>query len=763
MQALSVHSRILNPRHLLWVTISLALAWLFAWQIHQPRTPLPFTGVFHSGHSGHIRSLGAQPPANSLALTYSTYLGGNRLDEAEAVTTDRDGNVYVVGLTSSSNFPTKNAVQATRGGGDDAYIVKLSPTGEIIYSTYLGGSDDDEAVGIAVDASGAAYIIGTTLSTNFPTKNAMQSRCGGTFGICVGDAFVTKLSPDGSTILYSTYLGGSLPDDGSAIAVDGAGNAYVLGETFSPNFPLKGALQTSRRGEEDLFIAKLDTTKSGADSYLFGTYFGGNALENAEGIAVSSAGNIHLIGDTLSSDFPTEKAAQGSSKGLGDAFVTKLSPDASTILYSTYLGGSKKDYGYDIAVDGAGNAYITGDTQSSDFTTKNALADTFGGGMADAFAAKFSNDGTLVYSTFLGGSDSDYGRAIAVNGAGEAYVAGYTQSSNFPLQDSLQPLAGESDVFVAKLSEGGTALQLSTLFGGNSADIATGVALDSDSNIIVAGLTFSSDFPTKNAAQSTYGGGLFDGFVAKLGGTGSEEGLVANVSAASYRGDTLAVEGIIAAFGSHLATASGSAATKPLPTELAGTTVLVRDSAGVERMAPLFYVSPTQINYQMPPGTAVGRAKVTIKAGDGKISSEMVQVAAIAPSQFSADASGRGYAAAVVQRNKADGTTQYEVVVKYDNSLGKWVAVPIELGAETDQVFLLLYGTGIRFRSSQANVRVTLGGSDAEVLYASLQPDYIGVDQVSVRLPRSLMARGEIQVTLTADGQVANSVSVSIR
>jgi uncharacterized protein (TIGR03437 family) len=755
MQVLSVRHRAFIPARLLYVAALLALGWLAGWPVFQGRTPASMGGLVHG------RSLSSAP-----ALSYSTYLGGARLDEAEAVTTDRDGNVYVVGLTSSSNFPVKNAVQPTRGGEDDAYVVKLSPTGEIIYSTYLGGDDDDEAVGIAVDSAGAAYIVGTTLSADFPTKNAAQSQCSGAFGVfgvCVGDAFVTKLSADGGAILYSTYLGGSLPDDGSAIAVDDTGAAYVLGETFSSNFPIKGALQTSRRGEADLFIAKLDTTRSGADSYVFGTYFGGGALENAEHIVVNGAGDIYIVGDTLSSDFPTEKAAQSSHKGFGDAFVTRLSANGASLVYSTYLGGGNKDYGYGIAVDSSGAAYVTGDTQSSDFTTKNALIGAFGGGVSDAFAAKFGPDGTLVYSTYLGSGGTDYGRSVAVDGEGQAYLAGNTNSGGFMTKNPIQPYRGEEDLYLIKLSAAGDAVLFGTFFGGSKADLNSDLAMDRAGNLAITGLTTSTDFPTLKAAQASFGGGFFDAFVTKLAMGGASPERVTNVHAASYDGSTLAADAIVSAFGSNLATATLAASSLPLPTTLGGTQVSVRDSGGVTRLAPLFFVSPTQVNYLMPQGLALGPATVTIQSGDGATSAGAVRLEQTAPGLFSADASGKGAAAAIALRIKADGTQQYEAVAAFDAAQNKYVLIPIDLGAETDQVFLLLFGGGIRHRASLSAVRFKIGGLDTEAVYAGEQSGFAGLDQVNARLSRSLIGRGEVDVTVTVDGKTSNIVRVSIR
>ncbi len=243
----------------------------------------------------------------------------------------------------------------------------------------------------------------------------------------------------------------------------------------------------------------------------------------------------------------------------------------------------------------------------------------------------------------------------------------------------------------------------------------------------------------------------------------SHPAAVTSVSAASFSGGSLAAEAIVAAFGSGLATSTTAAAASPLPTTLAGTTVKARDSAGVERLAPLFFVSPTQVNYQIPPGTANGAATVTITSGDGKVSAGAIQIATVAPGLFSANVSGQGVAAAVALRVRQDGAQSYEPVAQFDPAQNKFVAAPIDLGPENEQVFLILFGTGIRFRSALSAVTAKLGGVDCQVAFAGAQDGYVGLDQVNVRLSRSLIGRGEVDVTLTVDGQAANSVKANVK
>ena len=343
-------------------------------------------------------------------------------------------------------------------------------------------------------------------------------------------------------LVYSTHLGGSGGDQGNGIAVDGGGNAYVTGSTFSADFPTKNPLQAAKHGAANgrstAFVAKLN----GAGSALvYATYLGGSGDDVGTGIAVDGAGNVYVTGSTTSPDFPTKSPLQaalgGSGSGFSNAFVAKLNPTGSALVYSTYLGGSGSalvnstslgsDEGHGIAVDGMGNAYVTGYTYSADFPTESPLQATLGG-RQNAFVAKLNAAGSaLVYSTYLGGSGNfDGGHGIAVDGAGNAYVIGNTDSVDFPTKNPLQATLGGSggNVFVAKLNTAGSALVYSTYLGGSSffGDVGTGIAVDGAGNAYVTGLASSTDFPTKNPLQAALGGrGATNAFVAKLNAAGS--------------------------------------------------------------------------------------------------------------------------------------------------------------------------------------------------------------------------------------------------
>jgi hypothetical protein len=332
------------------------------------------------------------------------------------------------------------------------------------------------------------------------------------------DAFVAKLSPDGASLVYSTYLGGSSWDWGSGIAVDSSGSAYVTG-TASTNFPTVNAYQKTFGGVYyDAFVTKLSPA---GNTLTYSTYLGGSGWDDGYSIAVDSSGSAYVTGDTASTNFPTTNAYQGTyGGGSYDVFVTKISPAGNTLTYSTYLGGSGWDGGYSIAVDSSGSAYVTGDTDSTDFPTNNAYQGTYGGGDEDIFVTKLSPSGnTLTYSTYLGGSVEDWGSGIALDSSENAYVTGVTASTNFPTVNAYQETYGGGyyDAFVTKLSPAGNTLSYSTYLGGSDYEDGNAIAVDSSGNAYVTGDTASTDFPTNNAYQGTYEEGFGDVFVTKFG------------------------------------------------------------------------------------------------------------------------------------------------------------------------------------------------------------------------------------------------------
>lgn len=450
-------------------------------------------------------------------LVYSTFLGGSQADAGSGIAVDGAGNAYVTGYTDGANFPMVNPVQATTSntgnGSLNGFVAKLNPAGNaLIYSTYLGGQGQDAGHAIAVDGGGNAYVTGSTASTTFPMVNPTQATHGGG----VTDAFVVKLNATGNALIYSTYLGVIGYDDGNGIAVDGAGNAYVTGDTYFNTFPTVNPAQPTFGGTSDAFVVKFNAA---GNALVYSTFLGGGNYDSGNSIVVDGAGNAYVTGWTLSTNFPTVAPAQATygGGGSGDAFVAKLNAAGNAFAYATYLGGSGDDQGLGIGVDSAGNAFVTGWTKSTNFPTVAAYQANFGGGVTDAFVSKLNAAGTLSYSTYLGGSALDWANGIAVDGAGNAYVAGYSSSANFPTVSPLySTLGGGQNAFAAKLDPPGT-LNFSTYLGGTSTlgDQAYGIAVDGAGSIYLTGRTYSSNFPLVNPYQSTLSGSA-DAFVAKI-------------------------------------------------------------------------------------------------------------------------------------------------------------------------------------------------------------------------------------------------------
>jgi hypothetical protein len=437
-------------------------------------------------------------------LVYSTYLGGSGGDQGFGIAVDSSGSAYVTGATPSANFPLKSSLKATPGSLD-AFVTKLSPDGfSLVYSTFLGGGGNDKGLAIAVDSAGSAYVTGTTLATDFPVLTPLQTKSAGTW-----DVFVTKLASAG-TLAYSTYLGGNDVDTAQGIAVDSTGAAYVTGATLSTNFPTQSPFQSAKKGDYDAFVAKISPSGS---SLVYSTYLGGASTDQAWAIAVDSAGSAYITGDTISSDFPTISAYQAAVKSR-DVFVTKLSPSGSSLAYSTFVGGSGSENAYGIAVDSTGAAYVAGRSQSGDFPTVGAYQPKPAGN-SDIIVFKLAPAGnSLVYSTYVGGKGNDYAYAIAIDGLGSAYVAGYTESTDFPTVSSFQTDQGLDDAIVFKLSPAGDALVYATYLGGASNDYAQGIALDPTTAAYVTGYTDSTDFPTRNPIQTDQTS--TDAFVTKI-------------------------------------------------------------------------------------------------------------------------------------------------------------------------------------------------------------------------------------------------------
>jgi hypothetical protein len=471
---------------------------------------------FELGNYDHTRELVIDP---SVSYEYSTYLGGTGNDEGYAIASDSSGNAYITGQTASANFPTTSgAFQTTLKGTNNVFVTSVAAGGSsLIYSTYIGGNGDpgDSGNAIAVDSAGTAYVAGGTTSSNFPhTAGVFQTTLKG-----AGNAFVFHLSPTGS-LTYSTYLGGAGTDValGIALASGSSGDVYVAGKTSSSDFPTLGPLQTSGGG----FVTKLNSTGT---ALAYSTYLA-IAGDVINAVSVDSSDNAYITGQTFSSSFHTTTGAfqttcGSCSNGNSNGFLTVLNPGGSAYIYSTFLGGSGLDAGNGIAVDSAGNAYVTGVTTSSNFpTTAGAFQTTYGGG-TDAFVTKLNASGSApMYSTYLGGSAFDTGGGIAVDSNDNAYVTGQTSSSNFPTASPTQSAINggnnttSSDAFVSELNATGSQLIFSTYLGGSGNEDDGGFAgvATNGASIYVTGDTDSTNFPTQSPYQAASGGAA-DAFV----------------------------------------------------------------------------------------------------------------------------------------------------------------------------------------------------------------------------------------------------------
>ncbi len=496
----------------------------------------PGVDLVYYGHQGQIEydyivAAGAEPNIISFEL-----------HGAEQLAINDDGDLLIASEAQQIRFHKPHAYQwkngaattvaasfSPKGGNrigfevadfDPALPLVIDPV--LCYSTYLGGSEDDQGHHIAVDALGNMYVTGITYSASFPgAVGAVPPR-----GLGGGDVFVTKLDASGTRLIYSAFIGGSAADSGKALVIDGSDSVYVSGGTRSTNFPVTdGAFQTALRGSGDAFVLKLNPE---GNQLLYSTYLGGSGEDGWEGggVAVDSAGAAYVTGTTESRDFPIAGGIfqRSSGGGRSDAFVTKVN-SVGRLVYSTYLGGFDLDQGRGIAVDSAGSCYVTGKTQSANFPLHNAYQSVTRGVLDDAFLTKFNITGGLIlYSTLLGGSGSDVGNAVVVDSSGTAYIAGETDSFDFPTTADVlkrEHPGSDTDGFVARFtttSSRTASLVYCTYLGGSGQDSVSGLAVGSSGSAHVTGATDSVDFPLEKAFQSSLAGGASDAFVAKLNG-----------------------------------------------------------------------------------------------------------------------------------------------------------------------------------------------------------------------------------------------------
>ena len=420
-----------------------------------PRVGSPWT--FRGNFDAYVAVLG---PAG-MQLLYAAFLGGTDDDECFSMALDAQGSPYLTGFTMSANFPTAHPIETDAGNAlADVLVAKLASNGaSLVYSTYLGGNDEDSATGIDVDPAGNAYVAGITRSTDYPTLGALMGDRGGT------DAFVTKINATGTAISYSTYLGDSGSEIADDLAVSGGGEVTVVGQTDSVGFPVDDPFQDTMAGVFDGFVTRL----SGNGSALrFSTFIGGNNLDQPRSVCLDSEGAAIVAGVTDSTDFPTRNPIQtdpGDSNR--DAFVLKLAMSGSALQFSTYLGSAWTEAANAVDVGDDGRIYVAGYTSSLDFPTLNPVFVDTDGGNYDGFLSCLGPTGTsLVYSTYFGGELNDLISAVTVDGSGNAYIVGYTDSVHMPVVNPYQGVRrGGSDAFVTKIRNGSSDLQVTLAAG----------------------------------------------------------------------------------------------------------------------------------------------------------------------------------------------------------------------------------------------------------------------------------------------------------
>ena len=783
---------------------------------------------FRIGSYDHSRELVIDP-----VLSYATYLAGSSSDYigntlgpgatdnlSQGLAVDSAGSIYVTGYTSSVDFPTANAKQKTfpssNTNSPSTFVTKFSPDGSsLVYSTYLGGSSGDQAYAIAVDAAGEAYITGLARSPDFPiTNGAYQAVCAplptDTPSLlqtgCPGetDAFLTKLNAQGTGLVYSTFLGGYGPAYATAIAVDSAGRAYIAGdewETCQNHYAFHSCFPTTDNpviaGDAPTadaapfaFVAVFDP--SGAH-LLYSTLFGdlnvtcpaGCGLTRATGVAVDSTGAFYLIGFTQAGKLPTTPGVIQPTGAPLDAsgvyvtayrgYIAKFSPvtssSSASLTWATYLGGTignEGDFLSGIAIDSSNNIYVGGLTNSSDFPVTSGAYQTACGTQGESCGAnhvtKINPTGTaILWSTYLGNARADGSDniescgPIQLDGAGNVYIIGLARS-DFPKVNAVEPMAlsNTTGVVVAELDPTGSQLLFSSPVGSGGLDpeFPGGLAVDQAGNIYVAGndqgsnlITTPGVFQPSIAADHC----CYHGYVAKITGGPAVK------SATAGQIEPFAAESIVAAYGSGLASQTDTATTQPLPTSLDNNSVTVTDSAGTARPAPLFYISSSQINFEIPAGVATGNATVMFQNANGTAQSSAIQIGKVSPGIFQLDSAALVAAWVLPVINGA----QQPLLPVYQVLNGSLAPLPINVSSATEQFYLEIYGTGFRNAKS---ITATAGNLSVPVLGWAAAPGYVGLDQVNIGpLPTALTGQGSVNIQLTADGVQANVVTVSMQ
>lgn len=709
-------------------------------------------------------------PLTAVELDFATFYGGEFGEQANGVALDAEGNVYIVGQTRDLPAAPGSLSDIT-GTSFDIFVLKLNPTGtEVLYFAVFGGSGRELGTAIAVDAEGSAYVTGWTFSDDFPvTDGAAQT----TFGGGTRDSFVAKLTPDGSALVYASFLGGSTFEDGTGIAVDSAGRAVVVGTTGSPDFPTTpGALELGRPvTARSAFAARLAEDGS---AFEWSALVGGSDRDEARSVALDADDSLWMVGYTTSTDFPVSAGAyQTALKGSDDAYVAHLSADGVTILAATRIGGavctqplagSPCDLALAVTLD-AGSPVVAGNTLGPDFPVTSGAA--WGGGTAfgDAFVARFNRDLTkLQLATMVGGSSEDQASGVTTDLSGAIYLSGTTGSPNFPTTpDALQgSYMGLDEAFLVTIDPDGGELLYSTVLGGISGDRGFAITSNQRGKVIVAGETGSNTFPvTPGVVQPELAdirneGG--DAFVAQFRFEPqprlSAEGIV---NAASLRGGVVAPGEIISLFGRAIGPES------PLGLDVKGgrVTTLLDDVRVLVNgtPAPLLFVSLNQINAVIPYGAAaLPVASLQVERSGFRSAPITLRVEPSAPALFSLDGSGAGQGAILNQDLSVNGPSnpaqRGDIVILYATGEGLTDPAGVDGALAADPLPKPL-----------SEIRVSIDGINAEVLYAGGAPGLVaGVIQINARVPATARSGDQTPVSFTAAGRRSPAgVSLAIR
>ncbi len=702
------------------------------------------------------------------------FIGTDARGGAGPSVTDVGNTIAGVTITDSPNNTIGGVTDGARNiiSGNKQYGILISGSGATenkVHGNYIGLNVTGAVrlanafAGVRLEngASGATIGEATAGARNVISGNGvsgvaisgagtMGNRVQGNFiGTDVNGAADLGNNSNGVSIndARGNIIGGTTNIERNVISGNNGAGIEILGSGATMNQVLGNFIGVNAAGTADLGNSGSGVSISGASGNIIGGTAAGarNIISGNDGQGVDLRGNGNVVQGNFIGTNVTGAAALGNSI-IG---VSILNASNNTI------GGTTANAGNTIAFNGNGGVVLTAPDPIP--VTGNAILSN----------SIFSNTGPVLPDMGLGIDLGETG--VTPNDAADADL-GANNLQNFPVLTSITTGDGNITIQGTLNSAANTAFRLE-FFANAACDpsgngegqsfigstmVTTNASGNASFNItlqsaVVAGpfFTATATDPNNNTSEFCQCRQAFNS--------------VASVSAASFSGTALATESIVAAFGAGLATSTQSAETLPLPTSLAGTRVLVKDSTGNERPAPLFFVAPLQVNYQMPPGTATGLAIITVTSGNGTVLVGQAQIVAMAPGLFAANANGQDVAAAVALRVKADGAQSFEPVVRYDSGQSKFVAAPLDLGPETDQVFLILFGTGIRFRSSLAAVTATIGGAESQVLFADAQGGFVGLDQVNARIPRSLIGRGEVDLVLMADGKTANTLKVNIK